>query len=171
MAGQIDPPSLHKEKDPSEMAGLFSFPAHCFPYCYFMAQVADLVKLFYEQLWNQKNFELANEILDEQINFRGSLGSAMVGRAKVCEYVKNVTTALADYHCDIQELVVEGKKASAKVLFKGIHVGEFMDYEPTQKEVSWLGTAFFESSNGVLTNIWVLGDLVGLRSKLEQNKV
>ena len=152
------------------MAGLFSFPAHRYLYCCFMAQVSDLVKLFYEQFWNQKNFEIANEILDQQINFRGSLGSAMVGRAKVCDYVKDVTTSLADYHCDIQELVVEGEKASAKVLFTGIHVGEFMGYEPTQKEVSWLGTAFFESSNGVLTNIWVLGDLVGLRSKLEQNR-
>jgi hypothetical protein len=45
-----------------------------------------------------------------------------------------------------------------------------MGYEPTEKVVSWMGTAFFESSNGVLTNIWVLGDLVGLRSKLEQNR-
>ena len=135
-----------------------------------MAQVSDLVKLFYEQLWNQKNFEIANEILDQQINFRGSLGSAMVGRAKVCDYVRDITRSLADYHCDIQELVAEGEKASAKVLFTGIHVGEFMGYEPTQKEVSWMGTAFFESSNGVLTNIWVLGDLVGLRSKLEQNR-
>ena len=135
-----------------------------------MAPIADLVKLFYEQLWNQKNFEIANEILDEQINFRGSLGSAMVGRAKVCEYVKDVTTALANYHCDIQELVVEGEKASAKVLFKGIHVGEFMGYEPTHKEVSWFGKAFFESQNGILTNVWVLGDIQGLKSKLDENK-
>ena len=136
-----------------------------------MAPIADLVKLFYEQLWNQKNLEIANEILDERINFRGSLGSAMLGRIRVCEYVKDVTTSLADYHCEIQELIAEGEKASAKVLFKGIHVGPFMGYEPTQKEVAWMGTAFFESSNGVLTNIWVLGDLVGLRSKLEQNKL
>ena len=135
-----------------------------------MAQVADLVKLFYEQLWNQKNLEIANEILDEQINFRGSLGSAMFGRAKVCEYVKDVTTSLADYRCEIQELIAEGEKASAKVLFKGIHVGAFMGYEPTQKEVAWMGTAFFESSNGLLTNIWVLGDMQGLRSNLGRNK-
>lgn len=135
-----------------------------------MTPIADLVKLFYEQLWNQKNLEIANQILDEQINFRGSLGSAMLGRAKVCDYVKDVTTSLTDYHCEIQALVAEGDKASAKVLFKGIHVGEFMGYEPTKKEVSWMGTAFFESSNGVLTNIWVLGDLAGLRSKLEQNE-
>lgn len=135
-----------------------------------MTPIADLVKLFYEQLWNQKNLEIANEILDEQINFRGTLGSAMLGRVRVCEYVKDVTTSLADYHCEIQELIAEGEKASAKVLFKGIHVGAFMGYEPTQKEVAWMGTAFFESSNGMLTNIWVLGDLAGLRSKLEQNE-
>jgi hypothetical protein len=46
-----------------------------------------------------------------------------------------------------------------------------MGYKPTGKEVEWIGAAFFESKDGKLTNIWVLGDLEGLRSKLDQNKL
>ena len=141
-----------------------------FLYCCHMAQISDLVKQFYLQLWNQRDYEIANQILQEQVNFRGSLGPAMVGRDRVCEYVKSVTDALQNYTCEIQEIVVDGQKAAAKVLFRGIHVGQFMGFEPTGKEVNWLGAAFFESDNGMLTNIWVLGDIQGLLKKLEQNK-
>ena len=135
-----------------------------------MAQIVDLVKQFYLRLWNQRDYEIANQILQEQVNFRGSLGPAMVGRDKVCEYVKSVTDALQNYTCEIQEIVVDGEKAAAKVLFRGIHVGEFMGFEPTGKEVSWLGAAFFESENGLLTTIWVLGDMQSLTSNLMENK-
>lgn len=128
------------------------------------------MKLFYQQLWNQKDLEIVNQILHESVNFKGSLGTTMVGRRQICEYVQEVTTALEDYTCEIQELVIEENKAAAKVLFKGIHVGEFISYEATGKEVSWIGAAFFESSNGMLTNIWVLGDIQILRNKLDQNK-
>lgn len=104
------------------------------------------------------------------MNFRGPLGPAMVGRDRVCEYVKSVTDALQNYTCEIQEIVADGEKAAAKVLFRGIHVGEFMSFEPTGKEVSWLGAAFFESENGLLTTIWVLGDIQSLTSNLMENK-
>lgn len=133
-----------------------------------MSQVAELVRLFYEQLWNQKNLAIANEILDEQVSFRGSLGQQMVGRSAVCEYVKSVTSSLANYTCDIQDLVVEKDKAVARVQFSGIHTGEFMGYKPTGKEVDWVGAAFFESHEEALTKIWVLADLQSLRSKLER---
>lgn len=135
-----------------------------------MAQISDLVKQFYLQLWNQRDYEIANQILQEQVNFRGSLGPAMVGIDRVCEYVKSVTDALQNYTCEIQEIVADGEKAAAKVLFRGIHVGQFMGFEPTGKEVSWLGAAFFESENGLLTTIWVLGDIQSLTSNLMENK-
>ena len=136
-----------------------------------MSQLTSLVDLFYQQLWNQKNFEIAEQILADQIEFKGSLGSTMVGRDKVCEYIESVTTALDNYTCQIQQLVVEDNKAAAKVLFSGIHVGDFIGYQATGKEVEWIGAAFFESEHGKLINIWVLGNLEGLRSKLEQNKL
>ena len=135
-----------------------------------MSEIADLVRLFYQQLWNQKDFRVANQILHEQVSFKGSLGHEMVGRDKVCDYVRNVTKALDQYTCEVQNLVVEDEKAAAKVLFRGIHVGHFMSHAPTGKEVSWMGAAFFERKNGLLTQIWVLGDMQGLNSKLEQNK-
>lgn len=135
-----------------------------------MTQISDLVTAFYSELWNKRNFEAANGILHELVNFRGSLGNSMVGIEKVLDYVKEVTTSLDGYTCEIHELVVDNDKAAAIVQFHGTHVQEFMGHEPTGKKVQWLGTAFFNCRDGLLTKIWVLGDLKGLEDALAKNK-
>ena len=130
----------------------------------------DLVTTFYNELWNKRDSKVANEILHEHVNFRGSLGDSMVGREKVLDYVKRVTTSLDGYTCEILDIVVENDKAAAIVQFHGTHVQEFMGHEPTGKKVQWLGTAFFNSTDGSLANIWVLGDLKGLEAELDKNR-
>jgi len=39
-----------------------------------------LVRRYYEEMWNRWNFTLANELLEDDISFRGSLGAEMCGR-------------------------------------------------------------------------------------------
>lgn len=134
-----------------------------------MSQISELIRLFYDELWNRKNLEISDQILHEQVNFRGSLGHDMVGSAKVRDYVVSVTNSLANYKCEIQELIAEKEKAAVKVWFSGMHVQDFMGYKPTGKLVQWQGTAFFESKDGSLTKIWVLGDLQGLEAILAKN--
>ena len=135
-----------------------------------MSHISELVRLFYDELWNRKNLEISDQILHEQVNFRGSLGQELVGSVKVRDYVVSVTSSLADYKCQTQELISEGEKAAVKLLFSGIHVAAFMGREPTGKLVQWQGTAFMKCNSAVLTDIWVLGDLKGLIADLEANK-
>ena len=129
--------------------------------------VRDLVGDFYGRLWNERDLAIASAILHPNVCFRGSVGSAVEGRSAVCSYVEMVTTALSEYRCDVQTLVVEGEQAAAKVVFSGQHVGEFLGYAPAGARVEWLGSAFFTANSGLLTDIWVLGDVVSLRAQLE----
>lgn len=131
--------------------------------------VRDLVGLFYQRLWNERDLAIAPTILHPDVSFRGSVGSAVQGRSAVCSYVEMVTTALSAYHCDVQTLIVEGEQAAAKVLFSGQHVGEFLGYAPTGARVEWIGSAFFTAQSGVLTDVWVLGDIVSLRAQLDSS--
>lgn len=129
--------------------------------------VRDLVGMFYRRLWNERDLAVAPAILHPDVRFRGSVGSAVQGREAVCRYVELVTTALRAYRCDVQTLVVEGEHAAANVLFSGQHVGEFLGYAPTGARVEWIGSAFFTAEGGVLTDVWVLGDVVSLRAQLD----
>ena len=126
-----------------------------------------LVHRFYEELWNEQRLDLVHEILAPDVSFRGSLGSTRAGRDEFCEYVREVTTALGDYRCTIESLVVEHNSAAARLTFSGIHVATFLDRSPTGQRVSWAGAAFFQATDATIGDIWVLGDLVNLFAQLD----
>ncbi len=129
--------------------------------------IRTLVQRFYEELWNERNLEVAAEILHPEVSFRGSLGPSLQGASEVCGYVTMVTTALAGYRCDVEQLVVEDEAAAARVRFSGRHVGPFLGREPTGRRVEWIGTAFFAANEDRLRDVWVLGDLVSLSTQLD----
>lgn len=131
--------------------------------------IPPLVQAFYARIWNAGDLSAANELLGEGFSFRGSLGPELRGRKAFIEYVQSVRTALANYHCEIQDCVAENDKAFAKMRFSGIHVAPFRGFEPTRKPVYWQGAALFRFENQSIAGLWVLGDLAGLDALLAQN--
>ena len=129
--------------------------------------ITRLVDRFYGELWNEVNLLAAAEILHPEVLFRGSIGLGASGRMEVCNYISMVTTALSDYRCDVQSVIANGDRAAAKVRFSGIHVGEFLGYQPTGRGLEWMGAGFFASTEGLLRDIWVLGDMAILKAQLE----
>lgn len=128
-----------------------------------------LVRAFYERIWNAGELEAARELLAADFAFRGSLGPTTRGREAFCEYVRSVRSALADYRCEILDCVTEDQKAFAKMRFCGVHVGNFRGHAPTGRPVQWLGAALFRCANGLIAELWVLGDLASLDETLQQN--
>ena len=133
-----------------------------------MSDTQQLVRRFYEEIWNNQNFHAAGELLAENLLFRGSLGATTHGRFEFIDYVKFVTTGLSSYHCHINDLVSEGSRAAAKMTFSGVHTGDFLGHSPTQQPVKWDGAAFFTQKSGQLVDIWVLGDLYSLTQLLRE---
>jgi predicted ester cyclase len=74
--------------------------------------------------------------------------------------------ALGDYRCVIDELVEESNKVFARMTFTGVHRGEFLGYPPSDRRVSWAGSALFTFDGDLISDIWVLGDLKGLEAQL-----
>jgi len=127
------------------------------------------VMVFYEDVWNRRNKARVPELFHQGFTFRGSLGSERRGYAEFCDYLDAVTGALADYVCTVQTVVVEADRAFAKVLFSGVHRAEFLGFPPTGKPVSWVGAALFTFAGEKISDLWVLGDLDGLREQLAGN--
>ena len=127
---------------------------------------SDLVRCFYEEIWNRGNQAKIPELLHESFTFRGSLGQTKRGRDAFAGYVEFVRDALAEYRCGIQEMVCEGNKVFAKVLFSGVHQKEFLGYPATFRRVEWIGAALFRVDGNKFSDVWVLGDLDALREQL-----
>jgi len=134
-----------------------------------MSEPHRLIRAFYEDIWNRHDKSSIPVLLDGDFSFRGSLGQLRHGHAGFAEYVDFVHAALGNYRCDIQEIIAEGSKAFARMLFSGIHRGEFFNYPPTFKRVEWAGAAVFSFGGDKITDVWVLGDLYGLMQQLQRN--
>jgi len=127
-----------------------------------------IVEAFYADIWNRNDKSRIPELLQPGFTFRGSLGSTCVGHAEFASYVDSVHEALESYHCEIVELVIENKKAFARMRFSGLHRGVFFGYPPTGKKVEWVGAALFTFQEGKVADLWVLGDVHGLLHLLQE---
>jgi steroid delta-isomerase-like uncharacterized protein len=128
------------------------------------------VHKFYDVIWNQYNKQAIPEVLAEGFVFRGSLGQEKRGHEGFLEYLDMVHKALGDYNCQIMEMVSEAQRVFVRMKFSGTHRNEFMGYTATGKYVAWEGAALFHFTEGLVTNLWVLGDLKTLESQLNNEK-
>ncbi len=127
-----------------------------------------LVTRFYDEVWNRPDPSVIPRPFHEDCVFRGSLGAERRGHEGLADYVREVTGALGDYRCEIETLVVEDQRAFARMRFTGRHTGPFLGFAPTGAELAWEGAALFETEDGRIRSLWVLGDLAGLTALLER---
>ena len=127
-----------------------------------------LVSRFYDEVWNRPDPSVVPQLFHPDCAFRGSLGAERRGHDGLADYVREVTGALGDYRCEIEALVVEGEQAFARMRFSGRHTGPFMGFAPTGAEIAWEGAALFDTEDGRIRSLWVLGDLAGLTALLER---
>lgn len=129
----------------------------------------DVVASFYADVWNRHDKSAIPRLLQPDFTFRGSLGQTKTGHAEFADYVDFVHRALGDYRCDILDLVAEGHQCFARMRFSGTHRGDFFSFMPTGKPVEWAGAALFTFRDGLVADLWVLGDVHGLLQLLERN--
>ena len=129
-----------------------------------------LVRRFFDEMWNPWNFAKADELLDENIVFRGTLGSELKGRDAFRAYMSKVQSAFPGFHNAIVQLTAEDDRVVARTMYRGTHRGEIFGVAPTGKELSYAGAAFFHIANGKIIHGWVLGDLLPLLRQLGAQK-
>lgn len=139
----------------------------------------ELVRRFYDELWNRWDDAAVDELLDEAFAFRGSLGDEVRGRDGFRRYRDKVRAAFPDFHNEILDLVTgpgagsgpggagaHGERAAVRLRYSGHHRGEVLGVAPTGTSVVYQGAAFFTASDGRLREVWVLGDVDALRRQL-----
>lgn len=125
-----------------------------------------MVEEFYARIWNAGEEGAAHHLLAPELRFRGSTGVGLEGVGPFLDYVRLIRRTLADYRCTIEDVVVEGDRAFARMRFAGHHVGTFMGVAPTGRELQWAGAALFRVEGGRIGSVWVLGDVDGLKQQL-----
>jgi len=122
---------------------------------------------FYKELWDRQDLALVPAIFHEDFTFRGSLGPVLRGYREFGAYVTWLTQCLEDYTSDILDLVEEGDRVSGKLRFHGIQRRSLFGEPVTGRRVWWYGAPIFTFDGARVRDLWVLGDIHGLRSRLQ----
>jgi predicted ester cyclase len=125
-----------------------------------------LVHRYYDEMWNRWDFTVANEIINEAIVFRGSLGVTTKGRDGFKQYMSTVRAAFPDFHNVIEDLIAEGDKVVALLTYTGTHQVMLFSIAPTGRHVQYSGTAIFRIEANQIVSGWVMGDTLGLLQQL-----
>jgi steroid delta-isomerase-like uncharacterized protein len=130
----------------------------------------ELIRRFYEELWNPFDRARIPELLTEDLRFRGSLGDEVRGHDGFAAYMGRVRAAFPDFRNEIEEIIAEGDRAFARLTYRGTHRGPLFGIPPTGRRVEYAGAAVFRFREGRISEVWVLGDLHGLLSQLREAK-
>jgi steroid delta-isomerase-like uncharacterized protein len=126
----------------------------------------EIIRRFFDEMWNPWNFAKADELLAAEIVFKGTLGNELRGRDAFRAYMRKVQAAFPDFHNSIIEITAEDDRVVARTFYRGTQRGEIFGVAPTGKAISYAGAAFFRIKDGQVIEGWVLGDLLGLLREL-----
>ena len=128
-----------------------------------------VVRRYYDEMWNRWDMALVDEIISEDMAFRGSLSVNAEGRDGFEYYMELVRTAFPDFHNQIEELIAEGDKVVAHLTYTGTYQGPLFGVAPTGKRVTYTGTAIFRLADGKIVDGWVNGTLWDVCGRLAQS--
>jgi steroid delta-isomerase-like uncharacterized protein len=134
------------------------------------ATPTELVERFYHQVWNRADEAEAWKILSPTFRFRGSLGPELRGPGGFLAYLRSVRLALDNFTCTIEELIATEEHAAARMRFSGNHRGRMFGIEASGRDIVWSGAAFFKVSDGMIADLWVLGDIEAVRRQLSPDR-
>ena len=125
-----------------------------------------LVRRYYFELWNAWSAAALEELISPDIVFHGSIGTAVKGIAEFTQYVDKIRSAFPDFHNHIEELIAEGNKVAARLIYTGTHRGELLGFPGTGRRITYSGLAIFEFKYAKIVRGYVLGDTETLKRQL-----
>lgn len=127
----------------------------------------ELVRRFYEDMWNRFDTSVFPELLDPEITFRGSLGQEKRGYDGLSDYIALIQGAFPDFHNRVLDVVADENRVFARLLYSGTHEGEVFGIQAPGRQFEYSGAALFKFREGRISDVWVLGDIHGLMQQLQ----
>ena len=122
-----------------------------------------VVRRFAEECWGQGAFEVADELVADEVVRNGQ----PVGRAGLVGVVAAIRSAFPDYHTEVEDLIAEGDRVAWRYSSGGVHTGAPLFGTPaTGRAVNWTGTAILRIESGRIREIWDNVDLLAIYTQL-----
>ena len=119
-----------------------------------------LVKRFIEQMWNQRQLELADELFAPDCVTHQLRGADSSGAPRSPQSVKAEAAAwfaaFPDLRFEIEQMFAADDHVTTRFTMGGTHTGAWMGLEPTRKKVTVPMITIHRVRDGKIVEDWVL---------------
>jgi len=113
-----------------------------------------VVRRWVDEVWNQGRAAAIDELAAPDFVMHYFAMDGDVDLALYKQLFALFTTAFADVQMEIEELLVEGDKVTARILQKATHVGELMGVAPSGKQAVQRALAIYRIKDGKIAESW-----------------
>jgi len=126
-----------------------------------------LVRRYFDELCNRRNYEIAEDLLAENVRFFGAgVLEPVRGREGFLDFLRTLYEAFPDGTFSLDDDIVEGDRAAASFTFRATHRGDYLGIPATGKRVTMKGVDLFRISAGRIEEIRVYSDTASLMIQL-----
>ena len=132
------------------------------------AKNSDLIRRWFEEVWNQGREETINELCAQEAVGHGQTldGSSISGPEHFKQFWRNFRSAFTAVHVEIHRTIEEGDTVVAHWTLKAQHSGPFLGMKPTGKEIAAKGMSIQRFAEGKIIEAWDNWDQLGVLTQL-----
>ena len=125
----------------------------------------DVVRRFYEEVFNQRDVDLLDELVVRDYEEHDPLPGQQPGLDGLKHRVNTIIAAL-DPHFAIEDVIAEGDKVVVRWTNSGTNVGDFLGIPATGRSFSIAGVDIYRLEGGKLAEHWHVVDMLGQMQQL-----
>lgn len=130
-----------------------------------------IVRRFYEELWNERRIEIAEEIFAQDcVTHQLQSGSEDVGMLRNAEAIKHHVAgwlaSFKDFRFEVEEMVAEGDRVVSRCVAHGTHTGTWFGIQPTGKRITIRMVVTHRIQGRKIAEDWVLVESLGFLQQL-----
>ena len=130
-----------------------------------------LVRRFTEEFWNNRKFELANELIasdcqTHQLRSGADGASTLRGPNEMKQHVAEWLRGFPDLKFTIEQIFSAGDKVFVQTVMEGTHTGLWLEIPPTNKRVTVRMMTVHRIAGGKIAEDWVMVGSLGFFQQL-----
>lgn len=126
-------------------------------------------KRLYEEVFNQGNFDVADELIGPNVvehQQQPGVAPDAAGPELVKQIARFFRSAFPDLHIAVDDLIAEGDRVAARVTIAGTHQGELLGIPPTGKQVQISSIDIIRFEDGKAAEHWGETDIMSMMQQL-----
>lgn len=137
-----------------------------------MEEHKNLIRRYFEEVWNKGNLAAVDELLSPNYTLRvlyhnpGRPDVFTPGTEGIKRSVPMYRKAFPDLHITLEAIIQEGDRLAVQWSAQATHTGAFRGIAPTDKAVSYAGINIYRVVDGKIAEELYSGDRLGLWQQL-----